>query len=364
MIDRFDEVFLLKDDKLDPMPSHSMRDGWKGKSLEEALQTFLENYPQIIPGNQIDPDDPPQFVLLGREMPIGSWSLDHLFVDQNGILALVETKLFQNPESRREVIGQIIEYAANSLEFWSGGKARLNATKFWKNKNKNLDEIMLEEFGQGLEIEAFWADVEENLMMGRLRLIIATDELRSEVRKMIEYLNKEMQNAEVLGLEIKFYGKESDQLVLVPRVVGAIKPPLPKPKSWPADKLRESFDGLYDSDLAKRLTKLLDFAVVNGFFAESKSINPMFSFLGKSGKRVISFGEYSTDSIGVFLDEARYINGAEERDKFVGELKALRLFDQNLDVNGKYARATEIGLSELSSEEFNKLLEVLRKYCS
>jgi len=90
----------------------------------------------------------------------------------------------------------------------------------------------------------------------------------------------------------------------------------------------------------------------------------MFSFLGNSGKRVISFGEYSTDSIGVFLDETRYINGAEERDKFVGELKALRLLDQSLDVNGKYARATEIGLNDLSGEEFDVLLEVLRKYCS
>jgi hypothetical protein len=83
-----------------------MREGLIGKTLEGALQTFLEKYPQIIPGKQIDPstEDPPRFILLRREMPIGGWSLDHLYVDQRGILTLVETKLFQNPESRREVI--------------------------------------------------------------------------------------------------------------------------------------------------------------------------------------------------------------------------------------------------------------------
>lgn len=64
---------------------------------------MLEEHPAIIPGNQIDPtnEDPPRFVLLRREMPVGGWSLDHLYVDQYGVLTLVETKLLQNPESRR-----------------------------------------------------------------------------------------------------------------------------------------------------------------------------------------------------------------------------------------------------------------------
>lgn len=110
MANSSDEIFHLNGDQLIPMPSRSMREGLLGKSLEDALQTFLEKYPQIIPGKQIDPvtGDPPHFVLLRREMPVGGWSLDHLYVDQRAILTLVETKLFQNPESRREVIGQII----------------------------------------------------------------------------------------------------------------------------------------------------------------------------------------------------------------------------------------------------------------
>jgi hypothetical protein len=59
-----------------------MRVGLFGKTLEDALQTLLERCHQVIPGKQIDAAsvDSPRFVLLRREMPIGAWSLDHLFV--------------------------------------------------------------------------------------------------------------------------------------------------------------------------------------------------------------------------------------------------------------------------------------------
>ena len=74
---RSDEVFHLQDQKLTPMPARSMREGLLGKTLEDALQTLFEEYPQIVPGKQMDPgsDDPPRFVLLHREMPVGGWSL-------------------------------------------------------------------------------------------------------------------------------------------------------------------------------------------------------------------------------------------------------------------------------------------------
>jgi hypothetical protein len=116
-----------------------MREVLFGKSLEDALQAFFENYPQLIPGKQIDPgnENPPRFVLLRREMPISSWSLDHLFVDQRGILTLVETKLFENPDLRRVVVGQLIEYAANSIELWANGIARQKAAEYWNKKIKN-----------------------------------------------------------------------------------------------------------------------------------------------------------------------------------------------------------------------------------
>lgn len=74
-----------------------------------------------ISGDQVDPDDPRQCLLVKREMMVedpgtaeGRWSLDFLMVDQDGIPTLVECKRFRDTRARREVIGQMFDYAANA----------------------------------------------------------------------------------------------------------------------------------------------------------------------------------------------------------------------------------------------------------
>lgn len=369
MTDRVDEIFQFNGNKLIPMPSRSMREGLLGKTLEDALQTFFEKYPQIIPGKQIDPvsDDPPHFVLLRREMPVGGWSLDHLFVDQRGILTLVETKLFQSPESRREVIGQVIEYAANAIEFWAGGAARQKATEFWSNQNppKELDEVLRKEFGDELDIEDFWRKVEENIKNRKIRLIIATDELRPEIRRMIEYLNREMENTEVLGLELKCYSRESEALVLVPRLVGQI---IEKKgfgsgiAKWTVDKLKVAYLDLPNRELGRRLQKILDWAVNKNYFMLTNAIHPTFGLQGKSKARLATF--MSNGMMYVYLDVKHYSGGSKERDELIAELKKLRLLDENLNPQKVISgRNLTRNLFELNEEEIEKLLSILSNYC-
>lgn len=371
MSNRSDEVFHFNGDKLTPLPFRSMREGFLGKTLEDALQTFFEKYPQIIPGKQIDPvsEDPPHFVLLRREMPVGGWSLDHLFVDQKSILTLVETKLFQNPESRREVIGQIIEYAASAEESWAGGRVRQKATEFWSSQKppKELDEVLQKEFGEEIDIEDLWKKVEENLRNGKMRLIIATDELRPEVRRMIEYLNNEMQNTEVLGLELKFYGEETKSMVLVPHLVGQTQSAIDKKVSgvnvkWTADKLKKAYDELDDNELGRRLQEILKWVVDKKCFMIAIAMKPTFGLQGKSKDRIVSF--FSDGVIYSFINEKNYPGGVAERDELVRELKKLQLLDQDLDpqevVSGRNLTKK---LFELSEDEIGKLLDVLSKYC-
>ena len=324
-----DEIFLLWEEQLQSLPARPMKAGLFGKSLEDALQTLLQKHPQVIPGKQIEPGslDPPRFVLLRREMPVGGWSLDHLYVDQRGVLTLVETKLVQNPESRREVIGQIIEYAANAFESWALGKARQYATEFWAKQGRGLDDVLREEFGDALDPEALWSDVEANLENGHLRLIIAADELQPAVRRMIEYLNAEMRNAEVLGLEIKCYGDDSSSLVLVPRLVGqtqatADRKPLGKAVQWPIEQLR----ALYKSD--EPFSRTLDWAMRKGAFLENRAETASFALRGKGRYRIATV---FPDHIYLFLRENCYVGGAAERDKFVEELKAEGFLEQDLD---------------------------------
>jgi hypothetical protein len=302
-------------------------------------------------------------------MPIAGWSLDHLFADQRGVLTLVETKLFQNPESRREVIGQIIEYAANATESWSGGSARQKATEFWSNQNppEELDKILQNEFGEDLDIEDFWKKAEENLKHGKMRLIIATDELRAEVRRMIEYLNNEMQNAEVLGLELKFYGEQEESMVLVPVLVGQSQSAIDKKGSggnvkWTVDKLKEAYRELADNELGRKLQKVLDWAVDKEIFKIANAKFPTFGLQGKSKDRIVSF--FSNGDVYCVLSEKYYLGEAEERDILVGKLKELQFLDRDLDpqqvVSGRNLTKK---LFEMTDEQLDNLLDVFAVYC-
>ena len=50
MSNRSNEVFHFNGNKLTPLPFRSMREGFLGKTLEDALQTFFEKYPQMERG--------------------------------------------------------------------------------------------------------------------------------------------------------------------------------------------------------------------------------------------------------------------------------------------------------------------------
>jgi hypothetical protein len=47
-----------------------------------------------------------------------TWSLDHLFVSGEGVPVLVEVKRSSDTRLRREVVGQMLDYAANAVRYW------------------------------------------------------------------------------------------------------------------------------------------------------------------------------------------------------------------------------------------------------
>ena len=100
-------------------------------SLEDKLQELVAEYPSLLSGQQMNPHNPPRFLLVDREHGISDiiggsnrWSLDHLFIDQNAVPTLVETKLQGNPEIRREIVGQMMDYAAHASKTWNTRDSR------------------------------------------------------------------------------------------------------------------------------------------------------------------------------------------------------------------------------------------------
>jgi hypothetical protein len=78
----------------------------------------------------------------------------------------------------------------------------------------------LESFlGEEQTPEAFWQAVKTNLQAGRIRLLFVADQIPSELRRIIEFLNRQMDPAEVLAVEIRQYVGQGLK-TLVPRVMG------------------------------------------------------------------------------------------------------------------------------------------------
>lgn len=181
---------------------------------EGKLQDYLEKYPSLIPLAEIV-DGATDLLCIGREVSIPSGSVDLLFIDKDGFLTIVETKLIKNPEIRREVIGQIIEYASY-ISQWTADKVYGIANEHLKS---NLDEVMVNISGDDFSTEDFRSNIEQNLKNGKIRLIIAVDELVEPLRATVTFLNS-YSNFDVLLLQVSNFEESKTKKVLIPSLFG------------------------------------------------------------------------------------------------------------------------------------------------
>ena len=191
---------------------------------EDVFQTLIEKYPAILAGEQINPESPRKWILISREMGVpahdgGSdqWFLDHLFIDQDSIPTFVEVKRSTDTRIRREVVAQMLDYAANAAAYWPA--VRLRQT--FESLHDNPTDILISTLGiRPNEEDSFWEKVDSNLRLGKLRLLFVADEIPSSLQRIIEFLNNQMTDTEVLGLEIKQYVSSQKQRTLVPKLIG------------------------------------------------------------------------------------------------------------------------------------------------
>jgi hypothetical protein len=212
-----DAVFLIEGDTLVELTRTPYR-------LEDDFQAQLARHPQLLGGGQYPGISPRRWILIDREIPVpdkeegsGRWSVDHLFVDQDAIPTLVEVKRATDTRLRRETIGQMLDYAANGSRYWPGELLR----RRWEaSLPPDMDaETKILSFA-GSDADRFWNQVSENLEEGRVRMLFVSDEIPTELQTVIEYLNEQMDRAEVFGVSLSRYAGEGLS-VLVPRVVGS-----------------------------------------------------------------------------------------------------------------------------------------------
>ena len=195
-------------------------------AAEVDLQELLARHPGLLPGDQVDPESPRRWLLIAREVSVpddtGSrWALDHLFLDQDGVPTLVEVKRGGDSRIRREVVGQLLDYAAHSILYWTEETIRARFEERCRREGLDPDEALVRFLGGDVPASDFWQRVKTNLQAGKIRLIFVADTIPSELRRIVEFLNQQMDPAEVLAVEIRQYaGGALNLKTLVPRVMG------------------------------------------------------------------------------------------------------------------------------------------------
>jgi hypothetical protein len=195
----------------------------------------------------------------------GRWALDHLFLDQDGIPTFVEVKRSTDSRLRREVVGQMLDYAASAVVYWSMEQIRSNFEEAHRRQGQEPETVLLD-FLAGTPFEdpeAYWAAVKTNLHTRRIRLVFVADVIPVELRRIVEFLNQQMSLVEVLAVEVRQFAGQG-VTALVPTVYGATVtgkegPSGQEPRQWH----RKSFLAAvadHDPSLHPVATRLLEWA--------------------------------------------------------------------------------------------------------
>ena len=226
-------------------------------AVEDDFQLLLSRFPVLLVGDQIDPQTPRRWALVKREQAIATdhagasqWSIDHLFLDQDGIPTLVEIKRQTDSRIRREVVGQMLDYAANCATYWSIDMLQSNFEKTCEAGGQSSEAVLNELIGPDQNASEFWERVRTNLEAGRLRLLFVADIIPLELRRIVEFLNRQMAPAEVLAIELRQFAADGLRTI-VPMVFGQTQEAANKKRAsgqrWDEERLFQALKAKVDA---------------------------------------------------------------------------------------------------------------------
>lgn len=281
----------------------------QGFPSEDELQLLLEQHPSLIPGDGIG-SSPRRWVCVAREVdvadsPDGSarWKLDHLYLDQDGVPTLIEVKRSSDTRIRREVVGQMLDYAANAAAYWRADEIR----SLFESQGVDQANVRLREDLGIDEPEDFWERVRANFASRRLRLVFVADAIPPELRRIVEYLNEQMTETEVLAVEIRQYRDRQGTIqTLVPTLIGQTE----VARAAKATRQRRTWD---EESILREIREQRgadEHAVAARFFAWAKERLLVFQF--GTGATIASFQPGLKDSRGYIFPVYLYSSGTFE----------------------------------------------------
>jgi hypothetical protein len=213
---QFATPLLIQDGKVVTLHRVEFQDNFHD---ETWVQELLFSHPELIPFEELEPAFKGS-IAVAREVESGAGPADVLFVNSDGLLTIVETKLWRNPQARREVVSQLIHYAAGfaNMEY----KDLVAAIKNASGSSDGLVERMKAN-GIALDETRFHDAVSRNLRRGRFLLLAIGDGIQEGVETMAEFLQGQPQLGFSLRLiELGLFRldpNKNDPIFCQPRIV-------------------------------------------------------------------------------------------------------------------------------------------------
>ena len=315
-----------------------------GYASEKQLQDMISEFPELLPGVSKD-----SFVC--REFNTDSGPIDNVVINlKDGSITLVECKLASNPEIRRKIIGQIIDYAASM--------SRLSFEEFHQrwNSRGGPDLTAIETSGRPLSL-----GVTDSLEAARFTLLLAVDEINEQLKEMVVYLNKKTDaTTRVALIELARHSIDETEII-IPRTFGyeALKPEVgayEQRSPW----TQEAFAAWLLSNEPSSLPKfesLINMIQRAGFkWGGTKAETPSGAICVETSKGFrypLVFHTFSKATV-----EARFVDYKKEA--FVDELVAL--FENIEGFNAEairskgYGAKPKIDISRVDSQDVSKAL--------
>jgi len=327
---------------------------------EVELQELLADSPDLIPAREMR-EGVSQLVAVVREYSVPIGAIDILGFTAEGEIAVIECKLANNPDIKRKVIGQVLEYGA---ALWGMSYEEFDQ-KIQERAGKTLAELVQSEVDDPeWDEELFRSNIESNLEEGNFILVIVVDEINDQLTRIIRFLNAcGNPRFSFAALEMRRFQSGNFEL-LVPKVGGDYRPSsmrgTSERRSWDKGSLFEDAKEKLEPDAFLLLENLYDFSEAHApdgvGFGSGKANGSFTYYYARGNSRASIFSVYSNGDISINLRAMEKIFTPEEIEEFqmkLGKIPALH----GIEESNKYWNTYKLGVDFVDPEEIKVFKE-------
>ena len=186
-----------------------------GNRREAFIQNLIHDHPALIPMAEIEPAFSP-LIAVCKELPTAAGYLDNLWITPWGGLVLGEAKLVRNPQARREVVAQALDYA-RAVTNWSFDDLQDAVRKALKQPGFTLWSLVQDV--ADLDEQQFVDAVQRRLRSGSFLLLIIGDGIQEGVEALTAHLQLHAGlHVGLALLDLSLWRNVDGGLIVVPRI--------------------------------------------------------------------------------------------------------------------------------------------------